>query len=188
MAKDGAPEHVGSGICAVAASVLVAKDVTREEHDLAELILARKFPRNDNPRELEFAATAFNRQMDAAIDACNRSHKADSRVTRRAALARDLDRAGLVILDRDMVAALIAKAREAEACDVHPLVVVGTLEIEGATGEQDGHDLGEELVDDGPMPGHVWFDEAGEIPIAAFMEAAGGHYATCDYSDPTVND
>lgn len=146
MAKDGAPEHLATGICAIAAAVLAAKDVRQEEYELAEKILGRKWPaKNDNPRELESIAGTFNRQMDVAIDACNRSHRRDdSRVTRRADLARDLDRAGLVLVEREMVAALIAKVRSAEIC-----AVLDTLTA--ATAEHDGHDLGSELLEGEPV-------------------------------------
>lgn len=205
MAKEGAPEHVGSGICAVAAAVLAAKDVRQEEYELAEKILGRKFPKNDNPRELEFAATTFNRHMDAAIDACNRSHKADTRVTRRAHLARDLDRAGLVLLDRDMVAGLIAKIRELkDELAARPLL-------------EQAEDLGAELLTDEeqdelvdringtpnlhPLPARITFNNGGSIEFVddgnggtfAGLEFIDGVHGPIgggmgDYSNPNVND
>lgn len=110
--KDELPsENVATGICAVAAAVLISPTVSAEELELAGRILKRTWPSVEHaPREHESIAAAFNRHMDAAIDSCNDSAGEPTRSARRSLLARDLDKAGLILLDRATVVELLERA------------------------------------------------------------------------------
>lgn len=100
-----------AGVHILATALLCAKGSTADELELARRILERD-PRADAPRESESIAGAFNRHMDAAIESVNDSAAEPYRVGRRARLAADLDRAGLIIIDRMNVAELIAMIGE----------------------------------------------------------------------------
>jgi hypothetical protein len=106
--KDGRPY---AGVHILATALLCAAGSTPDELELARRLLERD-PRDDAPRETESVAGAFNRHMDAAIDSLNDSVHEPLRVGRRARLAADLGRAGLVIIDRSQVAELIAVVHE----------------------------------------------------------------------------
>jgi hypothetical protein len=116
--------RVATGIHQVAACVVVAKDATREELDLAEKIL-RRDPAHAAPAENASAIEAFNRLLDVPIDSANGSAHCGSRAERRARLAADLGRAGLVLIDSAKLAEFVdAKLeilkRELEAAKPEP--------------------------------------------------------------------
>lgn len=140
-AADALGSRPFAGVHILASAMLCAKGSSPEELELARILLSRD-PEHDAPREAESVAGCFNRHMDAAIESCNASAHAASRVTRRAKLAQDLDRADLVLLDRVMVAALIEKIHERDR-EIGELRA--PIEI-CATAEHDGHDLGAELA------------------------------------------
>jgi hypothetical protein len=100
-----------AGVHILAAAMLCAAGSNGDELELARRILERD-PRVDDPRESESIAGTFNRQMDAAIDSVNDSVGEPTRAGRRARLAHDLDRAGLVLIDRAQVADLISVVHE----------------------------------------------------------------------------
>lgn len=107
-ATDGVENtRVATGIHAVAAAILCSHGATQDELELAKRVLLRDPPRA-LPRESEGSAETFNRQMDAAIESCNASAGESTRAVRRSRLAKDLDRADLVLVDRNFLAGLIA--------------------------------------------------------------------------------
>lgn len=67
------------------------------------------------PREAESIAAQWNRHMDAALDAANESSAKRSRATRRVMMAQALDAADLMLLERRVVAALLAGEVEVDA-------------------------------------------------------------------------
>jgi hypothetical protein len=95
------------GVHLLATAMLCAAGSSSDELELARRILERD-PKHDAPREAESIAAAFNRQMDAAIESCNASAHSPTRAVRRAQLAADLDLAGLVLIDRNELAGLLA--------------------------------------------------------------------------------
>lgn len=118
-------DRVATGIHAVAAAVICSKSATEREIALAGEILKRD-PKRSMPRELESPLDTFNRQMDTAIDSCNRSSGESTRAARRARLASALEREGLVLIDQTTLAELLERR----------LVL-----------DVDGEDLGAELLD-----------------------------------------
>lgn len=121
----------------LATALLCAAGATEDELALARRILERD-PKVDAPREAESIAGAFNRHMDAAIDSVNDSVSEPTRAGRRARLAQDLHRAGLVLIDRSQVADMIAVIHELRG---------RVAELEAL----EGQDLGAELVDGEPL-------------------------------------
>jgi hypothetical protein len=108
-----APDAIGgipiaTGIHVVATATLCSKAVTKAELELASLIL-RQDPRRTLPRELAGSIDTFNRQMDVAIESCNGSAGESTRAARRARLASDLERAGLVLIDSLTLAELLER-------------------------------------------------------------------------------
>lgn len=95
-----------SGIHLVATAALIAKDATREELDLASLIL-RRDPARAAARENESIVEAFNRLLDVAIDSANDSTHCGSRAERRALMCQDLGRKGVVLIDCSTLAELV---------------------------------------------------------------------------------
>lgn len=110
-ADDVAAERPYWGVHILATSLMCAAGSSSEELELARRLLT-KDPQVDAPREIESVAGAFNRHMDAALDSANESIGDKSRGSRRAKLATDLDRAGLVIVDRPVLAELISVIHE----------------------------------------------------------------------------
>ena len=107
-----AQERAASAIKIVAAATLSARGATAEQRELAQAVLgateaAELAGELEAAREAEQLADAFNRQMDAAIDAVDRSRKADDRATRRAYLARSLEGHGLVLIDAGELARMV---------------------------------------------------------------------------------
>jgi len=112
-------ERAASAIKIVAAATLSARGATAEQRELAQAVLgsteaAELAGELEAPREAEQIADAFNRQMDAAIDASDRSRKADKRSTRRAILARRLEAHGLVLIDAAELAGMVGWRIELE--------------------------------------------------------------------------
>jgi hypothetical protein len=125
-----------AGVHILATALLCAAGSSADELELARRLLERD-PIRDDPRENESVAGTFNRHMDAAIDSVNDSVGEPTRVGRRARLARDLDRAGLVLMDRGQIAELLAVVHElrGRVAELEPL---------------EGEDLGAELAADEP--------------------------------------
>lgn len=114
-----AQERAGSAIKVVAAAVLSARTATAEQRALAQAVLgateaAELAHELEAPREAEQLADAFNRQMDAAIDASDRSRGADERSQRRAMVARGLERAGVVLIDARELARMVIRELDGE--------------------------------------------------------------------------
>lgn len=105
-------EHKGSAIRVVASAVLSSPGATEAERELAQRVLgsteaAIEVKALGGPIEAAAVADTFNRQMDAVLEATNRSRQLE-RPGRRAHLASALERAGLVLVDRDELARLFA--------------------------------------------------------------------------------
>lgn len=124
------------GVHILATAIMCAAGTTPDELELARRLLA-KDPRIDAPRENESVAGAFNRHMDAALDSANDSIGNPSRASRRASLASDLSRAGLVMVDRSQIALMIGVVDELRAEREQLLAQIERLE---------GEDLGAELA------------------------------------------
>lgn len=161
-----ADERPFAGVHIIATAMLCATGATADELELARRLL-EKDPKRSPPREAESVAGCFNRHMDAAIDSVNASVGEPMRVGRRARLAADLDRAGLVLVDRATIAGLLVKIGELGEEKQEALTVAGVCsmslpeaiahlkdqirELEtwpDTGGDQDeGEDLGAELLD-----------------------------------------
>lgn len=105
-------ERKGSAIRVVASAVLSSKGATEEERELAQRVLgATEAAIEDKslggPIETAAIADTFNRQMDAVLEATNHSRRLE-RPDRRAHLASALERARLVLVDRNDLALLFA--------------------------------------------------------------------------------
>lgn len=124
--KEGRPF---AGVHILATAMMCSTGASDDELALARRILERD-PARDAPRESESIAGAFNRHMDAAIDSVNGSAGESTRAMRRARLARDLDQAGLLLVDRATVADLIGEIRG----------------LRDELARVDGEDLGAELA------------------------------------------
>lgn len=98
--------RVATGIHMAATATLLAKDATREELDLASLILRRN-PEQSAPRENASSVETFNRLLDVAIDSANSSTHCGTRAERRARLAADLGQAAVILFDCSKLAELI---------------------------------------------------------------------------------
>jgi hypothetical protein len=105
-ALDSVAGRVATGIHLAAAATLIAPSSTREELDLASLIL-RRDPARAAPREHESTVETFNRLLDAAIESANDSAHCGTRAERRARLATDLGRAGVILVDCSLLAELV---------------------------------------------------------------------------------
>lgn len=138
---------IGLAIHAVAAATIAAVGATREQLDLSRSIL-RVAASREMPREAEIPAQVFARQLDAAIDSCNRSASCSTRSQRRVALAADLSRRGLVLLDRNVLAELVEAKFKLDRRE--ELLAHGTAADCAAAGGIDHHeeDLGAELLDE----------------------------------------
>jgi hypothetical protein len=132
--KEGRPF---AGVHILATAMMCSTGASADELELARRILERD-PARDAPRESESIAGAFNRHMDAAIDSVNGSAGESTRAMRRARLARDLDQADLLLIDRSTLAGLIATSAEIHA---------ELLRLQGELARVDGEDLGAELAD-----------------------------------------
>jgi hypothetical protein len=111
MGKDKEPldslvGRIANGIHQAAAATICAGDATREELDLAALIL-RRDPKQSAPREASSMVETFNRLLDVAIDSANASAHCGTRAERRARLATDLGRASVLLLDSSTLAELV---------------------------------------------------------------------------------
>lgn len=106
MAEGQKEERIALGMHIVATATLSSPGATRVELDLAGEILKRD-PKRSSPRESATPIDTFNRHMDAAIDSVSDSVGLSTRAERRARLARDLDRAGLLLVDRSYLAELL---------------------------------------------------------------------------------
>ena len=102
------PEAVIAGVRQVASAVLAAPAATAAQASLAIAVLeASSNPAPGvEPRESASIAVLFNAHMDAVLDAANASRNKRDRVTRRALMARAIDQAGLVLMDRGQVSAM----------------------------------------------------------------------------------
>lgn len=104
-------ERPFAGVHILATAILCAGGSSADELELARRILVRD-PKEDEPRESESIAGAFNRHMDAAIESVSASRREPTRAARRARLAQDLERERLVLVDRAAIAELIAVVAE----------------------------------------------------------------------------
>lgn len=111
---DSLTGRVATGIHQVATFVIVASTSTREELDLAALIL-RRDPNRSAPRESASAVETFNRLLDVAIDSANETAGCGTRAERRARLCAALERERVVIIDSDTLANLIDAKLELDA-------------------------------------------------------------------------
>jgi hypothetical protein len=144
MSEDKA--GLATGIHAVAAAVICSKSATDQEIALAGEILKRA-PRRAMPRELESPIDTFNRQMDTAIESCNSSAGEPTRAARRARLASDLEREGLVLIEQQTLAELLDRKLAGE-----PEIEIDPLPADEP--DDEGEELGAELLTD---------DEAAEL-------------------------
>lgn len=151
--KEGRPF---AGVHILATAMMCSTGASADELELARRILERD-PARDAPRESESIAGAFNRQLDAAIDSVNDSTGESTRVGRRVRLARDLDHAGLLLVDRATVADLIGEIRG----------------LRDELARVDGEDLGAELAGDGFIRIGDFLEtrHGGLIPIGDFLES-----------------
>jgi hypothetical protein len=177
-ALDGVAERPFAGVHILAMAMMCAKGATADELELAERLLKRD-PRTDAPREIESVAGAFNRHMDAAIDSLNDSAGEPTRVGRRARLAQDLDRAGLLLVDRATIADLLG--------EIHKL--------RDELARVDGEDLGAELAADDAMVHGLGVSmvrsdgSAAHVPLSDFYaEAFVGEIGGDPLFNPSVND
>lgn len=108
------PEAVVAGIRQVASAALSAPAATPAQAALAIAVLeaTAEPPADREPREAASIAAMFNLHMDAVLDAANASRNKRDRVTRRAMMARAIDQAGLVLMDRGMVAGFFQRLTE----------------------------------------------------------------------------
>jgi hypothetical protein len=157
-----------AGVHILATAMLCAAGASADELELARRLL-EKDPKDPSARETESSGDAFYRQMDAAIDACDRSRGEPTRAGRRARLAADLDRGGYLVVDRNFLAGLIADriSLELRACNTN------------------GEDLGAELIDSGDPDVDRMDGGSGELEA---YEIDGPYDAPGDYSNPSVND
>jgi hypothetical protein len=95
-----------TGIHQVATATIIAKDATREELDLAALIL-RRDPARAAPRENESTVETFNRLLDVAIDSANDSAHCGTRAERRALLVPRSRPRRVVLIDCATLAELV---------------------------------------------------------------------------------
>jgi hypothetical protein len=137
MSEDKA--GLATGIHAVAAAVICSKSATDQEIALAGEILKRA-PRRAMPRELESPIDTFNRQMDTAIESCNSSAGEPTRAARRARLASDLEREGLVLIEQQTLAELLDRKLAGE-----PEIEIDPLPADEP--DDEGEELGAELLD-----------------------------------------
>jgi hypothetical protein len=110
---DSLTGRISTGIHLVAMATIVSPGSTREELDLAALILKRD-PKRSAPRENGSAIEEFNRLLDVPIESANDSAGCGTRAERRARLAGDLGRKGLVLMDSAALAELLAAKLELE--------------------------------------------------------------------------
>lgn len=139
MAKNEAVDAVSEqslalGIHCVATAVMCSAAAFKDELELARRILQR-CPKRLAPREAEDPVATWNRHMDAAILSCNDSENEPTRAARRARLAADLDRAGLVLIDRAMLASLVDAEIQLDSRD-EIVVTVGAAVTSPAPGIQ----------------------------------------------------
>jgi hypothetical protein len=104
------------GIMSVASAVLICPTATGAERDLATAVMmgCAEGVSLDAPRETASIAASWNRLVDVAIDAANASSLKRSRSTRRAMMAAALDRAGLILIEKDYLAAFFVRIQEQE--------------------------------------------------------------------------
>lgn len=127
---DSLSGRIATGIHQVAAATICAKSATREELDLAALVL-RRDPGHAAPRENESEVESFNRILDAALDSANQSAGCGSRAERRSRLAGDIGRAGLVLIDAEQLAEYVSAWLELEGQKHGPIEAPGpTLMLE----------------------------------------------------------
>jgi hypothetical protein len=208
-------QPLAAGIHVVAACVLCAKDASENEIALAGEIL-RRAPKREAPRELEDPVGAFNRQMDVAIESCNASEGAVTRAERRAKLAADLDRAGLVLIGAGILAELVeAKIQRdtrreidrdypeeatteelgAELLADEPIDVVVTVANAASPQPVIPRDFGMIAIAVDGACNTVEFALVGDVGRDPFPAAGGVHHEPTsysstlgDYTNPSVND
>lgn len=127
-----AGSSLATGIHAVAMATVISKTATRLELDLAGEILKRDQKRS-MPRELASPIDVFNRQMDVAIESCNDSAGCPTRAARRARLASDLEKHGLVLIESLTLAELLERK------------LAGEISLDPFPDEEDGLDESEDL-------------------------------------------
>lgn len=127
---------IAAGIHLVAMAVMCSAAPGSAELALAGEIL-RQSPKRSLPREIAGPIDTFNRHMDAAIDSCNDSSGEPTRAARRARLAMDLEREGLVLIEQSTLAELLERELAGDA-DPFP---------DEDDGLDEGEDLGAELID-----------------------------------------
>src|SRR5438105_2147249 len=99
--KEPLDDLIGSpalGIHQVAVATIASNQATREELDLAALILRRN-PTQSAPLEIAGPVETFNRLLDVVIDSANESACCGTRAERRARLCVALDRGRAVIIE-----------------------------------------------------------------------------------------
>lgn len=167
VASDGAvkDERPFAAVHILATAILCANGASDAELELARRLLEQD-PKRAPPRERESVAGAFNRQMDAAIDAADDSAGLPFRAARRAELAAALDRADLVLIDRAMLAAMMVTIGELKAEVASPVLIAFI----------DDEDLGAELLDDDAGPSCDLRPGGINYVTAAECEAAGGRW------------
>lgn len=108
------PEAVIAGVRQVASAVLAAPAASAAQASLAIAVLeaTSAVEPGVEPREHASIAATFNAHMDAVLDAANASRNKRERVTRRALMARAIDQAGLVLMDRSQVAGFFHRLTE----------------------------------------------------------------------------
>lgn len=108
------PEAVIAGVRQVASAVLAAPAASAAQASLAIAVLeaTSTLEPGVEPREHASIAATFNAHMDAVLDAANGSRNKRERVTRRAMMARAIDQAGLILMDRSQVAGFFQRLTE----------------------------------------------------------------------------
>lgn len=136
--KDDDGAKAATGLVQICSAALSAGGSTPIERELARAVLGATEAAILGKRiagPLEFGATAdeFNLQMDAILNSTNASKGARMRSTRRVRLAQDLEAAGLVMLDRDVLARLFCFGLDLDTARAR----IEELEAEAATRELD---------------------------------------------------
>ncbi len=101
------------GVLQLAGAVLIAPAAGDDAKALARAVLEQAVVEPKKaPAEAETVARAFNREMDIVIDAANLSAGRSTRHERRVMMAEALDRGGMILLDKRIVAQMFAEGCE----------------------------------------------------------------------------
>jgi hypothetical protein len=173
-------ERPFAGVHILATAILCANGASDDELELARRLLEQD-PKREPPREAESIAGAFNRHMDAAIDAVDRNAGLPLRAARRAALAAALDRAGLSIVDKDIVAALLVRIGELRKERTDALIAAGVcgMGLVEAVDRLQGQIRELTNWPDAPMPAELGGDY-GELTDGPYGGPIGGSMADGD--------